>query len=40
MYEVFNNCLCIYANDLIRHNPKRGVGSERGFLAEGTYYTR
>lgn len=40
MYEVFNNCLCIYANDLIRHNPKRGVGSERGFLAEGTYYDK
>ncbi len=37
MYEVFNNSLCVYANDLIRHNPKRGVGSEKGFLAEGTY---
>lgn len=38
MYEVFNNCLCVYANDLIRHNIKTGVGSEKGFLAEGTYY--
>ena len=37
MYEVFNNSLCIYANDLIRINEKRGVGSEKGFLAEGTY---
>ena len=36
MYEVYNNSLCVYANDLIRLN-KRGVGSERGFLAEGTY---
>ena len=38
MYEVFNNSLCIYANDLIRLNSKTGVGSEKGFLAEGTYY--
>lgn len=37
MYEVYNNRLCIYANDLIRLNVKRGVGSEKGFLAEGTY---
>lgn len=37
MYEVYNNRLCIYANDLIRLNTKRGVGSEKGFLAEGTY---
>ena len=37
MYEVYNNSLCIYANDLIRLNPKRGVGSDKGFLAEGTY---
>lgn len=40
MYEVYNNRLCIYANDLIRLNTKRGVGSEKGFLAEGTYYTK
>ena len=40
MYEVFNNSLCIYANDLIRINEKRGVGSEKGFLAEGTYYSK
>lgn len=40
MYEVFNNSLCIYANDLIRRNEQRGVGSEKGFLAEGTYYTK
>lgn len=37
MYEVYNNRLCIYANDLIRRNQKRGVGSDRGFLPEGTY---
>lgn len=37
MYEVYNNRLCIYANELIRLN-KRGVGSEKGFMAEGTYY--
>lgn len=37
MYEVYNNSLCVYANDLIRRNPKRNVGSEKGFLAEGTY---
>ena len=40
MYEVFNNSLCIYANDLIRQDEKRGVGSEKGFLAEGTYYSK
>ena len=40
MYEVYNNRLCVYANDLIRLNPQRGIGSEKGFLPEGTYYTK
>ena len=37
MFEVYNNSLCVYANDLIRKNKKRLVGSENGFMAEGTY---
>ena len=37
MFEVYNNSLCVYANDLIRKNAKRNVGSDNGFMAEGTY---
>ena len=37
MAIIYNNAVCVCANDLIRRNPKRGVGSESGFLAEGTY---
>lgn len=40
MYEVYNNSLCIYANDLIRLDSKRNVGSEKGFLAEVHITTR
>lgn len=38
MFEVYNNSLCVYANDLIRKNSERGIGSDKGFMAEGTYY--
>ena len=38
MAIVYNNTVCVCANDLIKFNPKTGIGSEKGFLAEGTYY--
>lgn len=33
----FNNILCIPANDIIRYDEKRNVGSEKGFLPYNTY---
>lgn len=38
MAIVYNNTVCVCANDLIKFNPKTGIGVEKGFLAEGTYY--
>ena len=37
MAIVYNNTVCVCANDLIKYNPSRKLGSEKGFLAEGTY---
>lgn len=37
MAIVYNNTVCVCANDLIKFNPTRKLGSEKGFLAEGTY---
>ena len=37
MAIVYNNTVCVCANDLIKFNPSRKLGSEKGFLAEGTY---
>lgn len=40
MAIIYNNKLCIEASEIIRKNEKTGIGSERGFIAEGTYYSR
>lgn len=40
MAIIYNNKLCIEASELIRRNDKTGIGSDKGFLAEGTYYSR
>lgn len=40
MAIIYNNKLCVEASELIRRNDKTGIGSEKGFLAEGTYYSR
>lgn len=39
MAELFKNKLCICANELIIYNEKRRVGSEKGFVPEGTFQT-
>ena len=38
MAVVFNNTVCVFANDLIKMNPQSGIGSLKGFIPEGTYY--
>lgn len=40
MAVIYNNRVCIYANELISYNPRTKVGSEKGFMAEGTYYSK
>lgn len=39
MAIIFNNRIGVFANELIIHNPKRNVGSKRGFIPEGTFQT-
>ena len=39
MAEIYNNRVCIFANELISLNIKRNVGSDKGFLSEGTFST-
>ena len=38
MALIFNNRVCVFANELIAFNPKTKVGSERGFISESNYY--
>ena len=38
MALIFNNRVCVFANELIDFNPKTKVGSERGFISESNYY--
>ena len=40
MAVIYDNRVCIYANELIIYDPKRKVGSEKGFLPLGTYNTK
>lgn len=40
MAIIYKNKLCIEASELIRRNDKTGIGSEKGFIAEGTYYSK
>lgn len=40
MAVIYNNQVCIYANELISFNPKTGIGGEKGFMSEGTYYSK
>lgn len=39
MALIFNNRVCVFANELIIYNPKRNVGSQDGFIPEGTFQT-
>lgn len=39
MAEIFNNRVCVFANEIISLNTKRKIGSENGFLSEGTFST-
>lgn len=38
MALIFNNRVCVFANELIAYNPKTKIGSERGFISESNYY--
>lgn len=40
MAVIFNNQVCVYASELISVNSRTGIGSEKGFLPEGTYYSK
>lgn len=37
MALIFNNRVCVFANELIVFDPKRKVGSKQGFIPEGTF---
>ena len=38
MVVVYNDTVCIPANELIAVNGRTGIGSEKGFITECTYY--
>lgn len=37
MALIFNNRVCVFANELIAFNPKTRIGSEKGFLTKSNY---
>ena len=37
MALIFNNRVCVFANELIAFNPKTKIGSEKGFLTKANY---
>ena len=37
MAEIFNNRVCVFANELLSYNESRCLGSETGFLTYGTF---
>lgn len=37
MALIYQNRLCIYANELISYDERRKIGSEKGFIPEGTF---
>lgn len=37
MAEIFNNRICVFANEILSYNENRGLGSEKGFLTYGTF---
>ena len=40
MAVIYDNRVCIYANELIMYTPKYKVGSDKGFLPFGTYKSK
>ena len=40
MAVIYNDKVCIYANELIMYDSKRKMGSEKGFLPVGTYNSK
>lgn len=38
MAEIYNNKICVLANELIAFNPKTGIGSKDGFISESSFY--
>ena len=39
MAEIFDNRICVFANEIISLNPQRNIGSDKGFVSEGTFCT-
>lgn len=35
---IFNNRICVFANELIAYDPKRKIGGKDGFISESNYY--
>lgn len=40
MAVIYNNQVCVFANELIAYNEKRKLGSKEGFLPEGTFQSK
>lgn len=40
MAVIYNNQVCVFANELITYNAKRNIGSEKGFIPEGTFQSK
>lgn len=38
MALIFNNRVCVFANELIAFNPKTNIGSKKGFISESNFY--
>lgn len=39
MAEIYNNKLCVLLKEIIRYNPKKNIGSDTGFVSEGSFYS-
>ena len=40
MAVIYNNQVCVFANELITYNAKRNIGSVKGFIPEGTFQSK
>lgn len=40
MAVIYDNKVCVFANELISHDEKRNIGSEKGFMPLGTYNSK
>ena len=35
---IYDNKVCVYADELIKFNPRTRIGSDKGFISEANYY--